>query len=420
VTKTARTVALLFIVALGARLSAFAWAYMPRSDTETRGPPYHVEPVEDERGYVDLARAMSGTMRQDGDCLVVQPRQFTLWKGDAVRRSIRGPVAPLLFEPVAEAGGYVGWMRIVTVVLGALGAPLLFLALRTSPLGDRAWWPAAAYALWPPAVYVSVRAISEAPSQALLLGALATLCVPRARNGAFSGALAALAVLTRPAALIPAGLLALATGSKKRAALFVAAFVVVMSPWVIRNWTIHGRPLLTTNSGVTLVGGNCQAALDADHPGKWVSPERAYGGDPDAPDLGMWGWSTMSEEASDRRFASDALGWIRAKPGRAVKLAFWKLVRLFDPDQHSEKADAGAKAWVGWLTFAPVLLLAVLGLGAWRIELPWTMLLLGTIATALIFYGDVRMRTCADPALLVFAAHGASRVAGRNRARSVV
>jgi hypothetical protein len=138
----------------------------------------------------------------------------------------------------------------------------------------------------------------------------------------------------------------------------------------------------------------------------------------------MWGWSTLSEEASDRRFAGDAVRWVVAKPGRAAKLAFWKLVRLFDPDQHSEKADADAKAWIGWLTFAPVLLLVVLGLGAWRTELPWTMLVLGTIATALIFYGDVRMRTCADPALLVFAAHGAARfarpAADRNRGRSVV
>jgi hypothetical protein len=76
------------------------------------------------------------------------------------------------------------------------------------------------------------------------------------------------------------------------------------------------------------------------------------------------------------------------------------------------------------LTFAPVLLLAILGLGAWRTELAWTLLLLGTIATALIFYGDVRMRTCADPALLVFAAYGASRLtrpaADRNRTSSVV
>jgi hypothetical protein len=424
VSKTARAVALLFVLALTVRLFVVAWTF----------DGFDPAPVEDERGYVELATAVAGKQTFFGGS--GYPPQFTLWRladanarhatgvGAVELRSFRGPVVPLLFAPVVAEGGGVGWMRFVSLLCGSLGPPLLFLALRTSPLGDRAWWPAAAYALWPPAVYVSVRAISEAPSQALLIGALATLCLPRSRNGVFAGALAALSVLARPAALIPAGLLVFATGSKKRAALFVATFVVVMSPWVIRNWTIHGRPLLTTNSGVTLVGGNCQAALDAEHPGKWVAPDRVYEGDPDAPDLGMWGWSNMTEEASDRRFASDAMRWVKAKPGRAATLCFWKLVRLFDPDQHSEKADSASKAWIGWLTFAPVLLLAVLGLGAWRDELPWTMLVLGTIVTALIFYGDVRMRTCADPALLVFAAHGVSRfarpAADRNRTRSVV
>ncbi len=415
-TKTVRTVALLFLAALTVRLLVFAWAF----------DGFDSKPVEDERGYVELAKSLAGVPR-DPPWDIARPRQFTLRTdycaqqaegyGPIERRSFRGPVVPLLFEPVVEAGGDLGWMRIVTLLYGSLGAPLLFLALRMSPLGERSFWPAIAYALWPPAVYLSVRALSEAPSQALLLGAMATLCTPRSRCGAFAGALAALSVLARPSALIPAGLLAFATGSKRRAILFAAAFVVVLSPWIMRNWAIHGRPLLTTNTGATLVGGNCQAALDTPHPGKWVDPAYAYYHRIDGPDipppLPIWGWSKLSEEASDRRFAADAMTWVRENPGAAAQLEFWKLVRLFDPDQHSEKADAASKAWIGWLTFAPVLLLAVLGLGAWRAELPWTMLLLGTIATALIFYGDVRMRTCADPALLVFAAHGASRLARR-------
>jgi len=420
VTKTARTVALLFLLALAARLGTGLWTGLDR------------QPVEDERGYVDTARSVATDHGFALDRFFDVNTHALVNYEDAhgpsfplpdmrELRSFRGPVVPLLFSAFAsnpaknwrEPSRDLAPMRLIALLLGALGPALLFLALRNSPLGDRAWWPAAAYALWPPAIYVSQRAISEAPSQALLLGAMATLCIPRPRNGAFAGAFAALSVLARPSALIPAGLLMFATGTKKRAALFLAAFIVVMSPWVIRNWTIHGRPLMTTNSGVTLVGGNIQAALDQEHPGKWVPPERVYAARSDIPDRGMWGWSNLSEEASDRRFTSDALTWIRENPASAARLEFWKLVRLFDPDQHSEKPDAASKAWIGWLTFAPVLLLAILGLGAWRVELPWTMLLLGTIATALIFYGDVRMRTCADPALLVFAAHGASRFVKR-------
>jgi hypothetical protein len=264
---------------------------------------------------------------------------------------------------------------------------------------------------------VSVRALSEAPSQALLLGAVAALVAPRTRAGIAGGALAALAVLARPAALIPAALLVFATGTRRRAIGFVIAFVAVMAPWEIRNWNLHGRPLMTTNTGVTLVGGNSQAAADAEHPGKWVPPERVYAGADDPPDLGRWGWSSITEEASDRRFAADALRWVGDHPGAAARLAFWKVVRLFDPDPHSEKNDATSKAIVGWLTLCPVLLLAVLG--ARQADRVWWLLLAGTVLTALVFYGDTRMRTCADPALHVFAAYGVTLVAGRLRARGV-
>jgi hypothetical protein len=131
----------------------------------------------------------------------------------------------------------------------------------------------------------------------------------------------------------------------------------------------------------------------------------------------MWGWSKLSEEASDRRFAADALRWVGEKPGAAAKLACWKVVRLFDPDPHSGKDDATSKAIVGWLTLCPVLLLAIYG--ARQADRVWWLLLAGTVLTALIFYGDTRMRTCADPALLVFAAYGVTRVAGRFRGQPV-
>src|SRR5262245_51694562 len=248
--------------------------------------------------------------------------------GDA-RTAFRGPVVPLFFAPVAALGGDIDGMRIVAILLGALGPPLLFLALRNSPLGTRAWWPAAAYALWPPAIYVSVRALSEAPSLAFLLGSLALMAFTSSRAAAGSGALAALSVLARPAALIPAALLAFATGSRRRFLWFVVAFMAVLAPWQIRNWVLHGRPLLTTNTGVTLVGGNCFEALDAPHPGKWLPPERVYGTRLVRPDLGMWGWSEMSEEESDRRFARDAMSWVGENPRAAAQLCVWKVVRLF-------------------------------------------------------------------------------------------
>ncbi len=419
-TKPVRTFVLLFLLALAVRLGVGLRIGMSR------------EPVEDERGYLELTR----TFRQQRIILLSRSVCVRFAGGyydlDVSRTAFRGPIAPVMFAPFlpslesygtdvmdsrARRGQDAAPLRLLSILLGALGPPLLFLALRKSSLVDRAWWPAAAYALWPPAIYVSVRALSEAPSQALLLGAVAALVAPRTRGGIAGGALAALAVLARPAALIPAALLVFATGTRRRAIGFVVAFMAVLAPWEIRNWNLHGRPLLTTNTGVTLVGGNSQAAADAEHPGKWVPPDRVYEGADDPPDLGMWGWSELTEEASDRRFTADALRWVGENPGDAALLAFWKVVRLFDPDQHSEKPDAGTKAIVGWLTVAPVLLLAILG--ARRGEIGWWMLIVGTVATAVVFYGDTRMRTCAEPALLVLAAHGVTSVARRLRGETV-
>ena len=405
--RTVRTALLLFAVTLAVRLAVGVWTGLGR------------EPVEDERGYVRLAQSVA----EDHELRMERLYQA---HGEVIRWSFRGPVVPLVFAPFArpwdpfrltEKSTGVDKMRLVAILLGALGPPLLFLAARRGPLGDRAWWTGLAYALWPPAIYVSVRALSEAPSQALFLGGMALLCLPRTKGGVLGGALAALAVLARPAALFPAGLLVFATGSRRRAIGFLVAFMAVLAPWEIRNYRLHGRVLLTTNTGVTLVGGNSQAAADADPPGKWVPPENVYAGAADAPpsEMDLWGWWDLSEEASDRRFTADALRWVGEHPGAAVRLCLWKIVRLFDPDPHSGKDDAGSKAIVGWLTLTPVLLLAIFGLGAWRTEWPCTLLVVGTVATAFLFYGDTRMRTCADPALLVFAVHGATRVARRVR-----
>ena len=394
--KPARTAIVLFFLALAVRVALGAWTGMS-------GPP-----VEDERGYTLLAQS------------VAQGRGFELPVPDSdalPRTSFRAPVVPLLYAPLAALGGGVRAFRTLTILIGALGSPLLYFAARKSALGERAVWAAAAYALWPPAVYESVRVFCEPSSQALLVGALALLVAAPVPAAAGGGVLAALAVLARPAALVPAALVLFAAGSRRRATAFALAFVVVLAPWIIRNWDLHGRPLLTTNSGVTLVGGNSDVVAAAEHPGKWAPPERVYAGRADPPDLGMWGWSALGEEASDRRFSSDAVRWVAEDPVRAARLGFWKLVRLVDPDPRSEKDDAGAKSIAGWLTFAPVLVLACIG--ALRGERMWWMLVAGTALTALVFYGDTRMRTCADPALLVFAAYGVVCVTRRLRGRGV-
>jgi len=388
-----RTVLLLFLLGLSARV---AWGLA----TGLSGAP-----VEDERGYALLARSLA-----DGRGLeLTLPSEFA---DVPPRTSFRAPLVPVLLAPLAALGLGDAAFRVAAIFAGAAAAPLAWLALRRTRLGAFAVWPAAALAVWPASIHLSTRILSEPFAGALLLGALA---VPAADGGAragilrgaASGALAGLAVLARPATLPAALAVALFRGGWRFAAAHVALVLLVLVPWVALNASEHGRPLLTTNTGATLLGGNCEASLAAAHPGKWVEPRAAWGDAPDPPDLGIWGWSRLTEEESDRRFTGRALAFAADRPADAARLVAWKAVRFLDPDPTSVKEDAAAKRLAGWASFLPVLLLAVPG--AWIARSPgsglgpWAMLLAGTFATALVFYADTRLRNPADPAFLAFA-----------------
>ncbi len=400
-----RSLLVVFLIALAVRLAATAWFGI---DAPPRG---------DERGYVLLAESLAAG---DGFRLPV-PRAVLDAAGVAGHpgvRAFRGPLLPLVLAPVAAVGGGIGAMRLLLAVLGACGAPLLFVAARQLLEGRAALAVALAYALWPPHVFVSAHMLSEPLSMALLVAASALASRARLRDGGrvalAAGLMAGLAVLARPAALLPALFLVPVAGDRRRAALLAVGLLAFLAPWALRNQVVLGRPLLTTNSGVTLAGGNGGAAAAAAVPGKWLPPDEAYAGAADAPDLGMWGWSRLGEQASDRRFTADAVSWARENPRDAAVLVGWKLVRLFDPDPRSRKPDARLKAWLGWLTLTPVLLLALAGAAHSRTRsagwYPWWALLVGTVATAALFYGDTRMRAAADPTLLLLAVAGAGRL----------
>jgi hypothetical protein len=396
-----RSFLLVFVIALAVRLGAAVWLGVD-------GPPRG-----DERGYMLLAQSLAAG---EGLHLPVPADVVSAAGLDSVQplRAFRGPVVPLFLAPVAALGGGLAAMRVLLLLAGALCAPLLLHAARPL-LGDRAaLWAALGYAVWPPHVFVSAHALSEPLSMALLLPAVALAARARVdgsgRATLAAGLLGGLAVLARPAALLPVVLLGAVVGDRRRAAFLALGMVAVLAPWIVRNHVLLGRPMITTNSGVTLVGANSPAAASAQPPGKWLAPGAVYEGRADAPDLGMWGWSGVGEEASDRRFTAHAASWARAEPVAAARLVLWKLVRLFDPDPRSNKPDASRKALLGWLSLTPVLLLALVGAAALRTGPPgwgpWLALLAGTVLTAALFYGDARMRAAADPTLLLLAAAG--------------
>lgn len=388
-------------------------------------------PLEgDERGYAAVAGSLA---RGEGFGFTVVG-----WSTEGLleeRRllAFRAPLLPAVLAPVHFlSGGDPVALRAACALLGALAAPLAFLLARRMGGGGAGWIAGVAVALWPSQAWLSARVLSE-PLDAVLLLAGADLLL--GKRPAWGGFALGLAVLCRPAGLPAAGLMVLAAalseerGRRLRTALVAGlSCLLLVGAWAGRNASVLGEPVLATTSGVTLLGGNCAAALDADPPGKWVPPWDAWTGE-DPPDLGMYGWGRLGEAESSARFAAKAGEWVRGNPLDALALAGWKAVRFLDPDPRSAKEDAGLKSLLGWASAAPLLLLSLLALlaGARLREPEWRMalaLLLGHLLVAMAFHGDARARAPVEPALLAllvgpFVASVAAKFTLRRRADTV-
>ena len=86
--------------------------------------------VEDERGYLLLAQSLAAG---DGFALPMPSSELAFAAGlDAVPplRAFRAPLLPLLGAPLAAAGGGVVALRVLSLLAGAVCAPLLLLGLR--------------------------------------------------------------------------------------------------------------------------------------------------------------------------------------------------------------------------------------------------------------------------------------------------
>jgi hypothetical protein len=183
-----------------------------------------------------------------------------------------------------------------------------------------------------------------------------------------------------------------------RAALVaVLAFVVVLTPWTVRNWIAFDQPvIISTNSGSAIAGANCHETYYGDQLGGWrpqcirETPGNEAQHQDDVRDDGV-------------RYARDHLG--RLPVVLAVRLA--RVWNLYDPLQLPEGRSARAEK-LGVLMFFALVPLAVAGtLVLRRRRVPVWILLTPFIVvsfTALLTYGNQRFREPAELSLVVLAA----------------
>jgi 4-amino-4-deoxy-L-arabinose transferase-like glycosyltransferase len=407
----------------------------------------------DSQGYFELGRA------------IAHGQAYQLSSGEQV---FRAPGYPLLLSPVLRFfdGHNAVWVASLENCLFGSLTVLVVSFWAWQVFGPRAAWIAGLItALYPEAVAISVPVLSEAPFCLLVAVNLAiwtaayrkvggartppihgTLREPvedsekrlqgfdSARNPPFpqrlasralqvhverkgdllailAGALAGAATLVRPSWILFLPLAfacGLIYGPRSKQWLLAVAvstgFLVVMTPWWVRNYRVTGHFVPTTlQVGASLYDGwNPQAtgASDMRFVPAFAAVQRSADADRPEPD--------GFEYRLDRRFRRAAWDWACANPGRVVQLAAIKFLRIWNVWPNEPTFAAWPVRLVVLVTYVPLMLLAALGarqavVYGWPGALCWLPAVYFSLLHT-VFVSSIRYRQPAMLGLIVLAA----------------
>lgn len=304
-------------------------------------------------------------------------------------------------------------VQVVQSLLGGLGV-LMVGVLARRLAGDRAAvWAAAGAACYPPLIWISAYAFSEALFWPIGLAVAwlfdrahqATSPRDRLRLALVTGVLAGAAVLIRPAMLFFL-LLAGPWWVWQRRWIPVAALalgsLLVIGPWTARNFAAHGRfVLVASEGGVTFWTGNHPLAIGEGDMAANPAIKREF--------LALRAqYPHLSEEDLEPIYYREAFAWMRAHPGDWLVLQARKVFYFLVPIGPSYTLHSPLYFWASVLSYGLLLPLALAG--AWRLgrglgRTPGLWLLVGSAAAVcFVFFPQERFRIpVIDPALLVLA-----------------
>jgi 4-amino-4-deoxy-L-arabinose transferase-like glycosyltransferase len=350
--------------------------------------------------------------------------------------ALRGPGYPALLALVYRLGGVSFWgARVANALVGGALALVAGLLARRAGADHRAWIASAVVALYPGLVLSSVYLMPEGLYTLLVM--LALLLV-RHRSVPLTGAagvVAGLAILTRSVGvtLIVVAIAAAAwlwlTGAVTarsaltRVAVFTAACLLVLAPWLVFTTRVAGGPLLDATSGMNVLLGNHPAAtgrlnMADDGP---LRQRHVVG-------------ATREADANARALAA-GVAWAAAHPGAWLRLAGAKVGWLLGLEgrEHAwvysvgyfgARRSATVTLWGGllMLSFPALVVAAALGLARARGRLAPTHVALATFVAATIAlhiasFGESRFHLPLVPVLAVAASLGTMPLASASRAR---
>jgi len=289
-------------------------------------------------------------------------------------------------------------------------------------VGARAFAPtvgllaAAAYSVWPVALYFSSALLSEVPGTLLFLGYLLA-CLrfaerPSWTGSALAGALLGFAVLTRPNPLymIPlTGIWALwqFRGDRRSICLGLAIplfSAIAMSPWWVRNAMVFRRfiPISTMGGSVLLQGNNRIVATDPDLYGYsfW---------DAKIPEYRDSLRAAGDELARDQLAGRLAIEWLKANQSLWPQMAMNKIQRGWTPFLQPKTPLVQRIGTL--LSWGPVLVLFLIGffptlIGFLRKGRPGWLLhlvVLGSLPMTILLFGELRYRFTFEPICIMIA-----------------
>ena len=340
--------------------------------------------------------------------------------------SFRAPGLPIVLAAIYASVGHSYFAAYTSFALFGSASCLLAYAL-TRELAEEATARVAAIlcTFYVPHIYFATRFDSENLFVPVLAAAAWLLIRSTRVSGYWSivatGLMLGFASLVRPFAILiaPAWLTIIAFDPTRRfphrvisVLILLAGFVAVITPWTVRNYSVHRRfVLIATNGGSTFYGAN-NDLVSADLPalGTWVATNWLPGRERIE--------ATPDEVTHDKLEWALGLEWVQNHPERLPWLVAGKLVRLWLPDVESANQ---AYVAVQVLIFTPFLILIVVGWlctkrrPSYR-DSAWLVIratLLATVVTALMFWGSPRFRDANAPVLMIYAAIGLQAITRR-------
>ena len=333
---------------------------------------------------------------------------------NGVPTAFRVPLYPIFLAGLTLGHHWFWPIAIVESLIGA--ATALCAALLARQISAETHAPALAAlitAIYP--YYVVHDTAMQETSLFTLLTLVAVLLAYRAQrdgasiSAALCGLVLGLDVLTRSPIAPFALLVCVWLAARRRTAsalVCVLLFGLTVSPWLVRNYRLTGRPVLTTEAGLELWNGNNPMLFDY-YPMQSVDVSIAANLDAQsAEDRRQLAQLGTNEAALDHWYQQKALAYMRAHPWLTFTNGLRKIGATFDwlPTPRRSRAQTIVHA----VSFGPVMLLGLWGM--WRHRARWRddsliYLLFGQflIVTA-IYFGQTNHRVFLDVYFIVFAA----------------